>query len=98
MFLYRLSDYYYAAWFYVYVLTVVGIIGAFKQKHLGLHSLLFFFIFYRTIVHFLTEGSYRHRAPMEPFLIIYFAFGVFNFINFVTNENKQKLCPKKSVV
>lgn len=87
VFLYRLSDYYYALWFYVYVLTIIGIISAFKQQGLGVHSILFFFVVYRTFIHFLAIGSYRHRAPMEPFLILYFAFGVFIFMNFVVSTN-----------
>jgi hypothetical protein len=32
---------------------------------------------YRTLVHLLTFGHYRYRPPMEPYLILFGAFGLF---------------------
>lgn len=89
IFLYRLSDYYYALWFYVYLITIIGVFVAFKRYRLGIHSLLFFFIIYRTFVHFLTEAAYRHRVAIEPALILYFSFGLYSLVNFIKNS-KQK--------
>jgi len=90
LFLYRLSDYYYALWFYVYVLTTFGILAAFKRYRMGAHLLLFLFVFYRTIVHFFTEGSYRHRAPIEPFLLLYLVYGFYVILGFCTGKGKEK--------
>jgi len=80
LFLYRLSDYYYAAWFYAYVLGIVGLVAAFRSRHAVLHTLGFAFIAYRTAVHLFTEAWYRHRASLEPFLLLYVAFGLYAVI------------------
>ncbi len=77
LFLRRMSNYYYALWFYVYVITIAGLFLAFKRYGTGLHSLVFLFIAYRTMVHLVTECSYRHRAPIEPFLLLYLSFGIY---------------------
>lgn len=88
VFLSRLSPYYYAAWFYAYVITIVGVIAAFKKYKLGAHVIAFFFILNRTMVHMVTESQYRHRAPIEPFLILYFAFGFY----YLLCKRKQDEC------
>lgn len=88
LFLYRMSGYYYALWFYVYILTIWGVICAFRQYKLGPHLLIFLFIFNRTVVHMLTESQYRHRSPIDPFLILYFSFGVYCFIR-MWSENRK---------
>ncbi|RJP28999.1 MAG: hypothetical protein C4533_04175 [Candidatus Omnitrophota bacterium] len=77
IFLYRLSNYYYSLWFYAYILTLIGIFAAFRRYGLfGTHLLILIFIAYRTGIHFITEASYRHRAPIEQFLLIYLAYGI----------------------
>ncbi|MFH1508128.1 MAG: hypothetical protein ABIG46_06880 [Candidatus Omnitrophota bacterium] len=87
LFLYRLSSYYYALWFYIYVFTLIGIVTALIRYKFSPHLLMILFIVYRTLVHFFTEGSYRHRAPIDPFLIAYLSFGIFLLIQYV-NQRK----------
>jgi hypothetical protein len=81
VFLSRVSDYYYTAWFYVYVLTLAGIINAFARYGFGAHLIALIFIMNRTLVHIITESGYRHRAPIDPYLILYFAFGVYSLVS-----------------
>lgn len=76
LFLYRMSDYYYALWFYAYLFTLIGVIYSLIRYKLSAHILILFFIIYRTVIHLLTESSYRHRASVEPYLIMYFVFGI----------------------
>jgi len=80
IFLVRSSAYYYAAWFYVYILTCAGIVAALRRSGLGVHLIILLFIVNRTLVHVFTESQYRHRAPIDPFLIVYFAFGLWTMI------------------
>ncbi|RKY32715.1 MAG: hypothetical protein DRP74_01885 [Candidatus Omnitrophota bacterium] len=89
LFLYRLSGYYYAMWFYAYLFTIIGIFLAFRRYGFRLHSIAFFFIVYRTLVHFLTEGSYRHRAAIEPFLLLYLSFGLYAIIKFIRSSQDE---------
>lgn len=75
VFLRKGSDYYYAMWFYAYALTIAGAVamarwfgGAPFEAAAAL--LVLGLIVARTVPHLLLASDYRHRAPLEPFLIL----------------------------
>ena len=68
-------------WFYAYALTVVGTIvagaadaGAERLRPAARCSILGV-IASRTIPHLILASDYRHRAPIEPFLILLASVG-----------------------
>ena len=75
LFLRKGTDYYYAMWFYAYTLTVIGAVvmlrwlGGSAFEAAGA-LLVLGLIAARTVPHLLLESDYRHRAPLEPFLIL----------------------------
>lgn len=74
VFLRKGSDYYYGMWFYAYALTIAGAWLVARQipggGFLGSGAILIFgLLVVRTIPHLMLESDYRHRAPLEPFLI-----------------------------
>ena len=74
-FLVRGSKYNTIMWFIFYVFAIIGIVLAFWNR-VHLHGLLFLFLFSRVGIHFVTECWYRHRVALEPFVIMYFAYGI----------------------
>ena len=79
------SDYYYGVWCYAYLLTVVGMAAAARRIRAGDRqsaalALMLGLVVSRTIPHLFLESAYRHRAPLEPFLILFCAAGVVTVI------------------
>lgn len=75
VFLAKGSRYYYGMWFYAYALTCAGIVLAIRRvtaKEAGSAVVLLILglIVARTLPHLLLESHYRHRVPIEPFLIL----------------------------
>lgn len=75
VFLRKGSDYYYGMWFYAYALTVAGTIIVLSRIPAGgLYAsgaiLIVGLIVARTVPHLILASDYRHRAPLEPFLIL----------------------------
>ena len=75
VFLRKGSDYYYGMWFYAYVLTIAGtiiVIGGLRAGGIFASGavLILGLIVSRTIPHLILASDYRHRAPLEPFLIL----------------------------
>ena len=80
VFLRKGSEYYYGMWFYAYALAVAGTITAMR----GLTGsgaaaagaiLVIGLIATRTLPHIVLESDYRHRVPIEPFLILLASLG-----------------------
>jgi 4-amino-4-deoxy-L-arabinose transferase-like glycosyltransferase len=74
VFLAKGSKYYYAMWFYAYALAGAGIVLAARRVGADPGSsiivLIFGLIVARTLPHLILESHYRHRVPIEPFLIL----------------------------
>jgi hypothetical protein len=74
------SRYYYGLWFYAYALTCAGILAGVRRirradgQAAGL-MLVFGILVFRTLPHLILESHFRHRAPIEPFLIMLAASG-----------------------
>jgi hypothetical protein len=74
------SRYYYGLWFYAYALTCAGILAGIRRirradaQAAGL-MLVFGILVSRTLPHLILESHFRHRAPIEPFLIMLAAAG-----------------------
>ena len=79
IFLVKHSEHFFSMWFYAYIFTFMGILASFRGR--GVYRagflLLLGTVCYRTLVHLLTFGYYRYRPPMEPYLILFGAFGLF---------------------
>ncbi len=75
VFLSKGSEYYDGLWFYAYAFATAGIVMAIKgvraggARAAGL-ALVVGVIVSRTLPHLVLESNYRHRAPIEPFLIL----------------------------
>ena len=75
VFLSKGSQYYYGLWFYAYVFAVAGIILAIREIRTagpaaaGL-ALVLGVVVSRTLPHLFLESNFRHRAAIEPFLIL----------------------------
>ena len=81
VFLRKGSDYYYGMWFYAYALTIIGTVLVVRRLPAGRLQtaatiLVLGLIASRTIPHLILASDYRHRAPIEPFLILLAAVGV----------------------
>jgi hypothetical protein len=68
-------------WFYAYALTVIGTVVAVRRIGRGgiVASgaiLVLGVIVSRTFPHLVLESDYRHRVPVEPFLILLASVGV----------------------
>jgi hypothetical protein len=80
VFLVRGSPYYYGMWFYAFFLAFFGLEvvcrAAFRRpvEHLG-WWLIIALLVSRTAVHLVFESAYRHRVPLEPYLIMLAAVG-----------------------
>lgn len=81
VFLVRGSPYYFGMWWYAYCLAFAGLWLLLRQawrapiEHLG-GWLIVGLLASRTSVHLVFQSAYRHRAPLEPYLIILAAFGL----------------------
>ena len=75
VFLAKGSAYYYGLWFYAYALAGLGTVIAFRLLRadgaaaMGI-ALVLGLITARTLPHLILESHYRHRVPIEPFLIL----------------------------
>lgn len=75
------TDYYFGVWFYAYLLTVIGMIVTARRIHAGdplagALTMILGVVASRTLVHLYLQSGYRHRAPLEPFLILLCAAGL----------------------
>lgn len=75
VFLSKGSQYYYGMWFYAYALAVAGIILAIRAIRAGGPAaaglaLVLGVVVSRTLPHLFLESNFRHRAAIEPFLIL----------------------------
>ena len=80
VFLRKGSHYYYAMWFYAYALACAGAILAMRRiPHGGAVAsgviLIVGVIAARTFPHLILVSDYRHRVPIEPFLILLASVG-----------------------
>jgi hypothetical protein len=81
VFLAKGSPYYYGMWFYAYALTCVGIVAAIRRARAAPAQaagivLILGLLVARTLPHVILESHFRHRAPIEPFLILMASVGV----------------------
>lgn len=85
VFLRKGTAYYYALWFYAYALAIGGVIILLRELRIGPHAagivLVLGLIASRTVPHLILESNYRHRVPIEPFLILLAAVGVVRLIS-----------------
>lgn len=74
VFLKKGTAYYYVVWFYAYALALAGavtwLVRARKDSHAAAIVLVLGLIASRTVPHLILESNYRHRVPIEPFLIL----------------------------
>ncbi|MGE3492484.1 MAG: glycosyltransferase family 39 protein [Vicinamibacterales bacterium] len=81
VFLSKGTPYYYGLWIYVYLLAAAGLIAAWRgawrpgPRAMGL-ALIVGVVLSRTFPHVVLESNYRHRVPIEPFLILVTAAAV----------------------
>jgi len=81
VFLVRWSPYYYGMWWYAYLLAFFGLLavvwGAVRSPvdRLG-YWLILVVLSSRASVHLFFEAGYRHRVPLEPYLILLAAYGL----------------------
>ena len=80
VFLRKGSQYYYGMWFYAYVFACVGAFLAMRRIPPGgaVASgvlLVFGVIASKTLPHLILVSDYRHRVPIEPFLILLASVG-----------------------
>ena len=89
VFLRKGTEYYYGMWFYAYALTVAGTIAAMRLITGGGAAaagatLVIGLIASRTLPHIVLESDYRHRVPIEPFLILLASVGAVSLWERVT--------------
>jgi 4-amino-4-deoxy-L-arabinose transferase-like glycosyltransferase len=81
VFLSKGTQYYYGLWCYTYLLAAAGLMAAWRSawaatpRALGL-ALIVGVVLSRTFPHVVLESNYRHRVPIEPFLILVTAAAV----------------------
>lgn len=81
VFLVRSSPYYYGMWGYAYLLTGAGFaLVVWQTCRRTVERLAWWLILgllaSRTLVHLFFQSAYRHRTPLEPFLILLAAYGL----------------------
>lgn len=80
IFLRKGTAYHYTLWFYAYALAIGGLVIVLRRLRVDRHAagmvLVLGLIASRTGPHLLLESNYRHRVPIEPFLIMLAAIGV----------------------
>lgn len=74
-FLRKGTDFYYGLWFYAYALATSGVVIALVRIRRGGAdaaglALILGVIASRTLPHIVLESNYRHRVPVEPYLIL----------------------------
>lgn len=74
-FLRKGTDFYYGLWFYAYALATAGVVIALVRIRRGGKdaaglALMLGVIASRTLPHVVLESNYRHRVPVEPYLIL----------------------------
>jgi len=85
VFLSKGTPYYYGLWCYIYLLAAAGLVAAWRgargttPRALGL-ALVVGVILSRTFPHVVLESNYRHRVPIEPFLILVTAAAVVSLV------------------
>jgi hypothetical protein len=95
VFLLRGSQYYFGAWFYMYLFGFVGLAFCVARiaraprdpDTIGL-QLIIGFLSARVAVHLILEAGYRHRAPLEPFLIMLAVYGATKLLR-LTDDSPQ---------
>jgi hypothetical protein len=80
VFLRKGSEFYYGMWFYAYALAIAGTWFAIRLIPAGGFTaagiiLILGLIASRTLPHIILESDYRHRVPIEPFLILLASVG-----------------------
>ena len=81
VFLLRSTTYYFGMWWYAYVLAFSGLWLVAREawrapvKRLG-WWLLLVVLAARTLPHLFFQATYRHRVPIEPYLILLAAYGL----------------------
>ncbi len=93
IFLFRkpISNYYLSMYFYAYLVTLIGFIFGYlnrKKNNKVIIYLLFLIIAYKTVVHVVTVSYYRYRPPIELFLIIFTAYGLYVIIQHIGDKIK----------
>jgi hypothetical protein len=81
----KYSAYYDGVWFWAYVLTAVGFFVSMGRwlrgdPHAVTIALIIGVLVSRTAPHLILESHYRHRAPIEMFLIMLCAVGVVRLV------------------
>ncbi len=91
VFLSKGSQYSYGLWCYIYLLAAAGLITAWRgawgtgRRALGL-ALIVGVVLSRTFPHVVLESNYRHRVPIEPFLILVTTAAVVGLILSARNQ------------
>ncbi len=94
VFLVRGSPYYYGMWFYAFFLACVGLVGVCRGacqrpvERLG-WWLIIVLLVSRTSVHLVFESAYRHRVPLEPYLIMLAAVGCLQLLGATRDSDRQ---------
>lgn len=93
VFLAKGSAYYYGQWIYAYALACAGLVIAIRQvasggmRVMGV-ALVIGVIVFRTLPHLLLESHYRHRVPIEPFLILLASVAASGLIRSIRNWHR----------
>lgn len=79
-FLMKNTNYAYVMWSYAYALAAIGFVVAGVRavthgRRAAPVALIIGVVLFRTLPHLFMESEYRHRAPIEPFLILLAAVG-----------------------
>jgi hypothetical protein len=80
VFLRKGTAYHYAMWFYAYALTVIGAVITCRMMlsrrfDAAAAAMILGVIVSRTVPHLILVSNYRHRVPIEPFLILLASVG-----------------------
>ena len=95
VFLVRRSLYSYGMWWYAYALAFYGLVlvfwGAVRAPvaRLGWWLILVVLVS-RSVVHLVFEAAYRHRTPLEPFLIMLAAYGLTQILQLGQRRQLQR--------
>jgi len=91
VFLSKGTPYYYGLWCYTYLLAAAGLIATWRgawattPRALGL-ALVIGVVLSRTFPHVVLESNYRHRVPIEPFLILVTAAAVVALVQIARSQ------------
>lgn len=96
VFLSKGSPYSYGLWSYIYLLAAAGLWAAWRgawgggPRALGL-ALVVGAVLSRTFPHVMLESNYRHRVPIEPFLILMTAAAVVSLVLTARADSEAQL-------